>query len=475
MLETLASILQTIDNLLPAKFILHSGACDEDVLSAYCDLRADKVHVISEDLKQYDRFISRQVVPHTFKLLPGLITARGGECAYYRASIERESGLLGLSELHPLWPNISIREELMISTTGLEQIQNAVAPAPNWLILNQLGAADIIDQALFNDLNLDVLVIRCVDDKFDQDELASSRAGKIDAIMFKFGYKLFASLAERHPKSCKRFYLKDWKSTLNMQLLDLQLEAETLRQAKNAISAELKLVNQQHTIARADLDSLQSENARQQEKNESLSNQLGIVQREAEQTTAQLEELNNLVRAQTESHAEEIRNLNEALEARTSEVSLAKEQFSSVSSEQEALVTDIKLLTQRVENLARENGNLSDILQQVQSERDEVLQLAKSTEEKLDTELGLAKQSAIERSELESRAEAAEKKLALAKNDLRDLRREFKSLTVRAEKMQDVLTQTRGHLVSLRTSLPAPPKPRRTKPKAAPATETNGS
>lgn len=392
--DTLASILQMADNLLPAKFILHSGACDEDVLNAYCGLQPDKVQIISEDSKQFDRFNSHHAVPVTFELIPGLVAAQEGEHAYYRASIERESGLLEQSELRSLWANISILEETKIQTTSLERILHAGTIAPNWLVLNQLGSAGILDQSILNELNLDVLVVRCVDDEFHHGDLESSKAGAIDAIMINHGFRLFTSLAERHPRSHKRFYLRDWKSTLNTQL-EIARKSEAL--------AESRLLNLQ----------LETESLRQE--NDALTHSLDVERQQMEQTK------------------------------------------------------------RRLENLSRESSDLGDLVRAIQSEKDEVMQQAKNAEERLCSEKDLVKQTKLKQAKLESRAESAEKKLALAKNDLKDLQSKYKSLTARADEMQKIITQTRGHLTSMRTSLGSSIRPKRTKPKASQAAETNGS
>ncbi|PSS46523.1 hypothetical protein C6560_20865 [Enterobacter sp. FS01] len=189
-------------------------------------------------------------------LLNQEIVVSGEDTSYfYQASNPWESSLVDPLLLNSVWPNLySIHHELVSNGVTLKTLLKANTSSINWLIIDCLPAALLLENAKEEIGYLDMAVVRVL---LDENPVSASLT-QVDKILSNAGMRRLNILPERHPSLAYAIYVRNQSlqcaemtkqiAHLHDQLVDSENKIESLR-----LDYELKLESvrsevQQHEI-----------------------------------------------------------------------------------------------------------------------------------------------------------------------------------------------------------------------------------
>ncbi len=168
---------------------------------------------------------------------------------FHHLSNPAENGLLPLQALQKLWPNLRAADsdEPRPGTT-LATLLAGSANATNWLLIDCLPAAPLLQGAGPALGSLDVVAVRVVLD--ESAAIPSAQHATADTLLKQAGFRCVHREPERHPALALALYLRDIRAAqsskqqhieqLEAELLELKFRArqqsEELAKAENQIS-----------------------------------------------------------------------------------------------------------------------------------------------------------------------------------------------------------------------------------------------
>ncbi len=136
-----------------------------------------------------------------------VVAPGAGRTTFHRASNPAESGLLPPQALQQLWPNLGVGDDVTVEdATTLDALRAEVGKTINWLVLDCLPAAALLEGGANLLPQLDVAVVRVATDL--PAELQAHQPAA-DELLQAAGLRRIYSQAERHPSLTHVLYVRD--------------------------------------------------------------------------------------------------------------------------------------------------------------------------------------------------------------------------------------------------------------------------
>lgn len=235
-------------------------------------------------------------------LIHKVVAAQQGATEFFTANLIAESGLLSPENLHYLWPNLHTVQAESVQTMALAQLFQA-EQAHQWLMLDCLPAAALLQKAQALLLKLDVVLARVVLTQGKQ------RAEKLEgASLAELAQTLpdFLQLAlqpSRHPDIAYALFVRDyrraWQNAVQAQIVEVEA-----KQAAFQAQAHLQI----------QLQHAQTENAELLEKQE----RQALIQIKLEADLAQIQNICDeeaRAKAQLQQHLKQAQQVQIQLQA----------------------------------------------------------------------------------------------------------------------------------------------------------------
>lgn len=162
------------------------------------------VHLVEGDEQRYRHLqgVSAGCTPWR-----DVVAASAGGVTFHHASNPAESGLLPVQSLQKLWPNLgAVREAAINDATTLDALHAEAGGQVNWLMLDCLPAAALLQGGARLLPQLDLVLIRVASD-LPSDLLADRQAA--EHLLHSAGLRCIHSQDERHPNLAHALYVRD--------------------------------------------------------------------------------------------------------------------------------------------------------------------------------------------------------------------------------------------------------------------------
>lgn len=220
------------------------------------------VHLVEGDEQQYQH-LQHSLRAHTgWALRRGVVAASSGRVTFHRASNPAESGLLTPERLQQLWPHLDTEESIFEDAVTLDVLEQEAEGKINWLVLDCLPAASLLQGGAQLLAGLDVVLVRVAHDL--PAELAADQQA-VDELLRAVGLRCINVQAERHPAIAHALYTRD---AARAQELGEQLkvaqeawvkEKAELMQARAAASQKAQAAEQANVLAQEQAHRLQEQ------------------------------------------------------------------------------------------------------------------------------------------------------------------------------------------------------------------------
>lgn len=173
----------------------------------------------------------------------------------HRFSVQTENSLLSVDELRTLWPNLQAVDandtgDISNGTTLAELLAHATSSA-NWLILDCLPAAPLLQGAGTAISGLDIILARVVID--ETLGVSSAHHGTLNTFLQTAGFRCIHLQPERHPAIAIALYVRDIRSSQaekQQRIQQLETQVEELKLRNNIQATELDGVETQISLIR---------------------------------------------------------------------------------------------------------------------------------------------------------------------------------------------------------------------------------
>jgi len=319
------------------------------------DRRVSPVHLVEGDPRQYQHLTNSLPRIDGWTSWRDVAAASTGPVTFYQASNPAESGLLQPEALHPFWPHLdtdhSAVADSAITLDGLDAVTHSTI---NWLILDCLPAADLLQGGSQLLAKVDVALVRVV--LGQGDTLAAARHDAADNVLRAAGLTCCHLQAERNPALAHALYVRDTghqarsaQEQLRQAHELLEQKNQTLEERSQALERTKAVLEQERLVA-----------ARYQE-------QAAELAVNHAQGLQQLQQANDLLEQK-----------NQALEERSQELERAKV---LLEQERQALLEKSK----NIETLNAENVNrFSEIASEFKTQNVQIEKAVQNLRQKLD-------------------------------------------------------------------------------------------
>lgn len=162
------------------------------------------VYLVEGDERQYRHLHS---IGDGCILWRDVVAPRAGAATFHLASNPAESGLLPAQSLQKLWPHLGTERAVAIEdATTLDGLHTEAAGRINWLVLDCLPAAALLQGGANLLPQLDVALVRVAGD-LPPELLADQHA--VDQLLQAAGLRRIHSQVERHPGLAHALYVRD--------------------------------------------------------------------------------------------------------------------------------------------------------------------------------------------------------------------------------------------------------------------------
>ncbi len=447
--EDIANLVR-LANFYPPKSLLHEGAWSTDAERLVEGISPDTLYLAMPPEENSKLRLSKTSNGFVVKSVTSLFSRTGGDIEYYEASLSSESGKVCPEHLRPLWQNISTLDKRFVSSTTIDAFAEQQGETFNWLMLSGLSAVDVLNGAKRQLAVVDVVIARTIIDPESVPEAKNYAKPTLDVLMKDQGFKEFLLISERQPKVGRVVYVRDWKSSLQSELVRVQWEATeecgklSVELAKTR--GELGQISANLAEVISEKDGLSEDCAQRNAKIEELDGKLSQVS----------DDLANS-RAENEQLLQDIAQLQGQIDQLGQEQAITSSDLAEARSEKDRLLDQVGQL----------NANISMIQQQLdQRLLDEAEQKQKiETLERSNAQLlanfeevpALKKsldQLQAEKSVEFQKAEEAQQRQQLAEHNLENLRARYTKLATENETLSNRLAQIRDQLRAAKAALP---------------------
>ncbi|MCH9751837.1 MAG: hypothetical protein K0U61_06425 [Alphaproteobacteria bacterium] len=159
-----------------------------------------------------------------------LVSATGGVRPYYKASLDRESGLIEPESLSALWQNISTTEEFEVETVSLEAALLRTAGDTGWLVFEHFGAFELLENIDPIPGDIDVIVARAVGSSTKHDIGKQFTEASLESELKRKGFFSYSQIPTRHPLIRYFVFVRDWKNSYKSEIGSLKQNLQKLKQ-----------------------------------------------------------------------------------------------------------------------------------------------------------------------------------------------------------------------------------------------------
>jgi chemotaxis protein histidine kinase CheA len=254
--------------LFPVNGLIHVGVGSGSITSLYKEWGITSALLLEADPYMYSQLESSVCEYDGWSSLQVIVSNQQAQETFYQSNNIREHGLIEPEKLSSFWRNLKTIETRISETQTLANIlmEKAINPSTNpynWLIIDCLPAANILEGLGKYIEQVDVIVARATLTPTDNLFIASKAA--IDKTLSPYNYHTIRTYEESHPAVGHILYIRDHKKTLHKEQKHLtnlrQAQAETdkqlaaLQKAKNETDKQLTALQQ----AKAEADKTNQE------------------------------------------------------------------------------------------------------------------------------------------------------------------------------------------------------------------------
>ena len=277
-LPSMTSWLDVLRGVLPPRGVLLIGAGAGDGLWVQWLLRRAMasdgalVHLIEGDEQQYRHLQHSLPTNAGWVSRHDVVAGSSTSTIFHRASNPAESGLLKPESLQQLWPHLGTEQIISIEDPiTLDELRQQAAGEINWLILDCLPAANLLQGGAKLLPQLDVALVRVA-----QDLPAELKADQqsVDNLLRAAGLRCVHTESERHPALAHALYVRD---TAQVQEQTRSL-GEQLAAAKHAWAKEKAELTRAREGASQKAQTAEHAKAAAEEQAQKLSEQLKVAQ-----------------------------------------------------------------------------------------------------------------------------------------------------------------------------------------------------
>ena len=205
-------------------------------------MHQSNVILVEADDAQY-LHLKRNLKPEeTWQVHNVLVSPHAETSTFYKAGNPSESGLIEPELLQNLWPNLkTIQKCCNLPTVSVEELLRSAEQTINWLFLDCLPAAKLLEQAGSMLEQIDLLVLRVLIDE-DVSSVNGETQADVQARLNAQGFRLVITEQERHPALAHVLYVRDpafMRTSGNMLQQELALaENERVTLIENLVKLE---------------------------------------------------------------------------------------------------------------------------------------------------------------------------------------------------------------------------------------------
>jgi len=335
---TLNAYLECLQQLHPPLGLVHVGAGSGIGLANYWrNWDINNVVLIEAEAHRYPN-LQQSDLPATWHVLATAIAGTAMEAPWFCASNPAESGLLDLTALNGIWPNLQVTEVINIKPSPLadvlEQLPDSTVGQINWLVIDCLPGLTVLKGTTEHYLGqMDVLLVRVLLSVEPVDEaLSEASLAAIAAYLSLQGFRLIAVEAGNHPAVGLAVFSKDWRHYLGVKLADQNARQIMLAQEKNLLENQMAVqLSESQTAAQhlqAQIDQLNGNSQVQNVAKAELESQLSALQGEREQWHVAQHHLQTQV-TESQAQIQHLQAQTHALDGQNQEINAARTELES--------------------------------------------------------------------------------------------------------------------------------------------------
>lgn len=349
---------------VPPVGLLHVGAgCNNP--SAFSTLHslyphASQVLALEADAARASQLQAAHATLPQVQVRQAVIAGSGGRASLLRTSVSGESGLCPPEHLHAVWPRLKVLRSEDVEAVALAECWGVFAAAtsgpgspaemaPNWLFIDCLPAAELLQGAPMLLANADVVVARAV-----QPAMAAGSSvavpehlsvAHLQSVLAKEGLHLLGAQEESHPALVLAVFVRDQRE----QLVQERARWDQFRSHSGKLAAQWEARQQELSSATLDAVKLAADR-----------------QAQIEELTKAREEQAKLVQL-GRSELEELRQAKAAADRLLTERNGELDRVSKAAAQAEKVLRE-KL--DRIDQLTKERDEQSQLAMQRQQEMD---------------------------------------------------------------------------------------------------------
>jgi len=198
------------------------------------DRRISPVHLVEGDQRQYQHLTSSLPRIDGWTSWRDVAAANTDPVTFYHASNPAESGLVQPEALREFWPHLDTEHSAMadaaITLDGLDAVTDS---AINWLILDCLPAADLLQGGRQLLTKVDVALVRVV--LGQGNTLETARHDAVDSVLRAAGLTCCHVQAERNPALAHALYVRDTSHQARTAQEQMRQAHDLLKQEKQTL------------------------------------------------------------------------------------------------------------------------------------------------------------------------------------------------------------------------------------------------
>lgn len=225
------------------------------------------VEPLDTEFRQLQSLISNLdwIESESWILSKEVVAKESAQIDFYYANKSSESGLVDLEACKEIWPNLKLNQQVTLQAVGLDTFLSQSSEVFNWLVIDCLGALQLIG----NDTNLkcvDVIVVRALFDLENNTETYSAYA-EINKILNSQGFNERLQHAGQHPNVGHVVFVRDYKCQSTELVKELNIQKAAYEHTTSQLKAESQQASELQTKQNAEeinLLAAQTQQLRQQ-------------------------------------------------------------------------------------------------------------------------------------------------------------------------------------------------------------------
>lgn len=241
----------------------------------------ESVTLIEGDQQQFACLQNRQADNSSWMLQQAVVAGSDHQTVFYQASHASENGLLAPETLQSLWPNLTtVKHTAVSSATTLDSLHAASGKPNNWLVLDCLPAADLLQGGAALLPVLDVVIARVTT---CPDSPAEASLAAVSAQLKQAGLHQVCCQPERHPDLSSAWFVRNAialrETSQHLQQETIQLQ-HALQRLQSTQETERHAMKRQAAADQRRIDELQIQIAQLSQQTETLRHEKQAAQQQ---------------------------------------------------------------------------------------------------------------------------------------------------------------------------------------------------